>query len=130
MLNQDWKRRNEILGLGKDNMDFLPFSNTTLDTVKTLYRENFMNVNEIQEWNDCPGNNNFYEFMKKHPDVKCHGYIIGIDRRDYRVTIKGLSFSAEPGKIVPHDLKTDFTNSFKMADEFICKPHKIYCWYD
>lgn len=131
MLNKNWQRRNEILGIPADNKsDFISIKNVSYDALVTLYKENFINAEEDDEWNECAGNNAFYEFMSKFPYVKCHGYIIGIDRDDYRVTIEGISYDTDKGEIISEDLRENFVIYFRMADEFKCTKTKLYCWYD
>ncbi len=125
MLNKDYKRRNQII-FGRDDMssDYAGFSRMTLDTLKKLFDEKFIDGDDSQ--NDAPTASEMLKFMESHPGFTAHGYAIGHMRDDYRVTIEGLEYVGEYSK----ETLMDFSEFARLADEFIVNKAALYFWFD
>lgn len=127
MLNKDQETRDKILGL-------LPGSyyaggtervrQITLVQLEELIKNNFISLDDQQ--NSAPTVNEFYEFMKDHPEFTAHGYAVDKRRDDYRVSIEGIQFYGPSGMTA----MLDFIKLCRYADEFVCTPHKLYAWWD
>lgn len=100
------------------------FSDLDVDALKQLIDMNFIDLEECQ--NFSPSVEEFYEFMKSHPCITCHGYAVSPERSDYRVTIEGLEYIG----IVTMEMLVDFVDMFREADEFSVSTNGLYCWYD
>lgn len=123
--NKDDKRRCEILGINPTYRGgYCGFQKMNLNQLNMLLEEKFIDPEECQ--NESPSTMGFKEFMEKYPDVTAHGYIIGLDRSDYRVTIEGLEYVGDTTK----EMLFDFMDMFRHADEFSCSESCLYCWYD
>lgn len=73
-----------------------------------------------------PTNKDMYDFVNAYDGCVCFGYAISPERRDYRVTIEGISYKGN----VSIDMMEEFINEFRFADDFICNRNELYCWYD
>lgn len=123
--NKDDKRRCEILGFTPDYKGgYSGFGAINIAQLNMLLDEKFIDPNECQ--NESPSTMEFKEFMEKYPEVTAHGYIIGLDRSDYRVTIEGLEYDGD----VSMEMMEDFISNFRNADDFICNSGYLFCWYD
>ena len=123
--NKDDKRRCEILGFTPNYMGgYSGFGAINIDQLNTLLEEKFIDPDECQ--NCSPSTMVFKEFMEKYPGVTAHGYIIGPDRIDYRVTIEGLEYDGDFSR----EMMEDFVDMFRHADDFIFNNRYLFCWYD
>ena len=129
-LNTDIKRRDELIF--KDGFQFERYScggiryfkDLTLDTLKSLKRENFLDASDAQ--NSSPTIQEFMEFMDEHPGFTAHGYAVIDSRSDYRVSIEGLE---KDGDISRDDL-VDFVDMNRWADKLNVSDNWLRCWYD
>lgn len=125
-LNQDQALRDSIVGLESNNYfgGVERYSGLTLDRLQELIDNRFINLDERQ--NDSPTIAEFYEFMKDHPEVKAHGYVVDSSRDDYRVSIEGLEFNGP----VAMSTMLDFVKLCRYADDFLCEQNELYSWWD
>ena len=84
------KRRHKLLGLDADRNknQLLYFEGLSAETLATLVEEGFADPDDTQ--NNSPSIGEFLEYMQAHPKVTAHGYIVGKERSDARVSIEGL----------------------------------------
>ena len=132
--NRDWRRRNEILklhlrtGPPYDALDFNKgyghFSSLSVETAEHLLQEQFLDPDEKQ--NDSPPTHVFIAFMRRYPGVTAHGYFIGPDRDDYRVTIEGIAYHGP----ISAEMSEEAKRLFGSADDFDLKGDSLYVWYD
>jgi hypothetical protein len=123
-LNMDYKRRNQII-FGRDEAkDFESFRGMTLDTLKLLFAENFIDPEDSQ--NCAPEAAMMLEFMEAHPGVTAHGYAVSHKRDDYRVTIEGLEYDGEADTALVREFAW-FANG---ADELTLTDRRLYFWFD
>lgn len=101
------------------------FSGLTIETLEELIKNNFVNLDDKQ--NEAPTIQEFYEFMKKYPCVKAHGYAVDRGRSDYRVSIEGLDHA---GNDISKELQLDFIKLCRKADELTCTEKRLYSWWD
>ena len=126
--NKDWETRDKLIFGKADKSRYMGgcrrFSGVNYRTLCTLLEEKFIDPQEAQ--NNSPTTEEIMSFMKEYPDFTAHGYVVSIDRDDYRVTIEGVDGSnyASPSM----ELLTDFINLFRYADDFDI--HSLCCWYD
>ena len=127
-LNKDVKRRDKIIFGSYEKSKYAGgvrrYENLNLRTLKLLIAENFADPCEAQ--NCCPSIGEILKFMEKYPDYTAHGYVVGIDRSDYRVSIEGVY------KPHPADSEVElieFEELFKDADEMEMDI-EMYCWFD
>lgn len=126
-MNRNHILRDTII-FGKDipsYSDICHFNGLSLDQLKQLIDSEFIELDECQ--NDSPTTQEIYDFMKKYPDYTAHGYVVTINRKDYRTTLEGVE------KRSGFDSKqecNEFHKLFKSADELIVDEDNIYCWYD
>lgn len=127
-LNRDTKRRNEILGIKNEQYtgSCMSVYGITLDSLNQLIEEEFIDLNESQNYS--PTTEEIRDFMAAHSnyDIKAYGYMITPNRSDYRVTLEGIEYAGE----VTMDLAIDFVNMFRGADEFDLTENGFSCWYD
>jgi hypothetical protein len=124
--NQDQERRDKLVNAKYENFDksYAHYSDVSVDTLKILLDEKFANPADVQ--NSAPTIQEFYDFMVKHPEYKAHGYVIGLERSDYRVSVEGLSG-------VPKNIESrlDFFRKFRHADDLNeYRDGSVSCWYD
>ena len=126
-LNKDQHTRDIILKI--ENQKFLGgicrYINLTVERLEELIKNNFIDLDEKQ--NSAPTVREFYEFMKKYPCVRAHGYAVDKSRSDYRVSIEGLHFTAHS---ITKELQLDFMKLCRKADELTCTDEKLYSWWD
>lgn len=126
-MNRNHILRDTII-FGKDipsYSDICHFNGLNLDQLKQLIDSEFIELDECQ--NDSPTTQEIYDFMKKYPDYTAHGYVVTINRKDYRTTLEGVE------KRSGFDSKqecNEFHKLFRNADELIIDEDNIYCWYD
>lgn len=123
-LNLDYKRRNQII-FGRDEArDCERFSGLTLETLKQLFKEKFIEPDDSQ--NSAPTAEQMLEFMEKHPGVTAHGYAVHHSREDYRVTIEGLEYEGD----VDTELMGEFAEFANGADSLTLNGKHLYFWFD
>lgn len=126
-LNRDAKTRDELI-FGEFNPEaycgnIRHFESLTVDTLKRLLEKNFIDPDEHQ--NNAPTTAQILNFMERYPAYTAHGYAVSINRKDYRMTLEGVS----KGRRADSALElADFTELFKLADSF--NPSIMECWFD
>jgi hypothetical protein len=125
-LNSNQKLRDKILGISKDARyagGVEHFKGLTIEKLEELVKHNFISFDEQQ--NDAPMVEEFYLFLKDHPNFTLHGYAVHDERSDYRVSIEGMELN---GKSSMSDM-LDFVRLCRYADEFVCEQDKLYSWW-
>lgn len=107
----------------EENYDVRYFDQLDAETLEKLIDLGFADPKESQ--NEAPCIGEFLDWMRKNPDYKAHGYVVSIDRDDYRVSIEGVDGCAKS----PEALKS-FVNMFHNADEFDVQDDYQRAWYD
>ncbi len=131
-LNKNWGRRDSLLEWKqykfiKDNSymgGIKSFTNLDIKTLETLINEHFVYLDECQ--NSSPTIKEFFDFMSKYPQVKAHGYVVGPNRSDYRLSIEGLVCNNN----ITKKLLIDFSNYCHQADAFEVGENYLYSWWD
>ena len=132
-LNRDQKTRDKVIW-GDVEVSYTGgicnFKILTLEQLEGLIEGNFINLFERQ--NNSPSVEQFREFLKKHPDMVAHGYAVGLEREDYRVTIEGVCFAGK--QAASQQLMEDF-EELCLGDKYGCGPdsmniESLYCWWD
>ena len=95
-----------------------------MDKAEALLNERFLDPEQTQ--NDSPPARAFVDFMMRCPGVTCHGYVIGPDREDYRVSVVGIA-SQGP---MSDEMRREARRLFGDADEFVQEADSLYVWYD
>lgn len=131
--NMDVERRDELVFKGKaDPYDIKYFNALDVQTLAELLDANFADPEMTQ--NESPSIAEFYAFMvhcaEKYPEntVTAHGYVIGTEREDYRVSIEGLE-CRDPEDKISKDLLVEFLTLCKNADELEYKK-TLRSWWD
>jgi len=115
-------RRSEILGIDtKGNFTQVEFN---LAQALELVANGFLKVEDRQ--NEAPSAAEFIAWMQNHPTAIAHGYAIGGDHHDARVSIEGIKVKAKD--VTPLILK-DFVNDFRFAEDFTIDDD-LWCWWD
>ena len=129
VFNRDVKRRDGILKefFDKGNK-YGRFHGLTVEAMQQLIDEKFLDPEDSQ--NESPTAGDFLDFMKEYPFVKAHGYAIGIDRIDYRITIDRLEADLPEDKDAKVGFIIDFVNRFHHADDFTLTEDNVYAWWD
>lgn len=126
-LNKDQKIRDILLKI--ENQKYMGgvarFISLDLERLEKLIGGNFLNLDDKQ--NNAPPIQEFYEFMKKYPCVKAHGYAVDKARTDYRISVEGLHHA---GNDISKELQLDFMKLCRKADELTCTEKKLYSWWD
>ena len=126
-MNKNYQLRDKII-FGNDipkYSDICHFDNLTLEKLKQLIKYDFIKLNECQ--NDSPTTYEILQFLTKYANYTAHGYVVTINRKDYRTTLEGIEKNAGFDSIQE---KNDFYKLFSDADELIVQNNYIYCWYD
>lgn len=127
--NKDQERRDSLFnnnirkGYYSNPQDYQSYYGLNVNTLKILLDEKFADPQERQ--NDSPTIQKFYDFMVEHPEFTAHGYLIGLKRSDYRVSIEGLE-----GKPSDSESYTDFILFNRLADEFDVNMEYCRSWWD
>jgi hypothetical protein len=128
-MNED--RKYELLKKyisNREAYDVMYFKDLPLEAMELLYNEKFIDPNDNQ--NGSPTAIEFIEFVQQYPFVKFHGYTVSKDRKDYRTTIEGLSYTGSVDeKRYPNFVK-DFIVLNKQADDLEYEDKKFYSWFD
>ncbi len=128
-MNRDIEKRDELLFGAYEPTEYQDgtrhFWWLSVEMLNTLIAEGF--VDEQQRQNASPTIREFKEFMTKYPEYLAHGYAVGADRTDCRISIEGLEKSK--GFSSQQELD-DFLAAFRFADDFYAGKSSMYCWYD
>jgi hypothetical protein len=123
--NRDIKRRQEITGFSEPaGDDVIYFEMMTAQTLRQLIDEKFADPEVSQH--DAPSIEDICKFLEENEGFTAHGYLVGIDRDDYRVSIEGVEFQ---GIYSTAALKA-FIQLFRFADELEVDDQYLRCWYD
>lgn len=122
-LNKNEQLCDEII-FGKYNGSVAKFENLSLDRLRKLFELNFINPNDKQ--NDCPTVGEILQFMEKYPEYTANGYVVPLERSDYRVTLTGV---CKESPVENADELKDFLALFEKADDFVVA-NEVYCWFD
>ncbi len=121
---QPYRRTGGLHSVFDSKADIFVFHELPVSAVGQLLEERFMDPQDRQ--NAAPTAGEFFAFLKRHPQVKAHGYAVGIQREDYRVTIEGVSYRGP----VSEALRREVENMFAAADECHVDMDGIYVWFD
>jgi len=113
--------RSAILGLNASG-DYTKIPRLDIGTIDRLVHAGFLTLEDTQ--NDSPTAGDLVKFMRQWPGVYAHGYAIGGDRDDARISLEGLAYDGIPTRA----LVAAFTVAFRHADEFSLKP--LRAWWD
>lgn len=105
--------------------DIQRFDRLDLKHLHLLIDLDFIELDEYQNY--APTTQEIFNFMKKYPQYMAHGYVVTIDRDDYRTTLEGVE---KFGGFYSIEEQNDFYKLFKEADELSITSNYIYCWYD
>lgn len=110
---------------GKDTCNYASFSGMTPENARKLMESGYADPEESQ--NGAPTFEEMTAFCEKHPGFTLHGYVIGGDRRDARITAEGVQGTAQSIEAM-----LDFIEMFRCADDcdFNRETLNCYCWYD
>jgi len=125
-MNRNYILRDTII-FGKDipsYTDICHFNKLSLDQLEQLIDLEFIELDECQ--NDSPNTQEIYNFIKKYPNYTAHGYVVTINRKDYRTTLEGVEKDTEFNSVQE---QKDFYKLFGNADE-LNVDNNVYCWYD
>lgn len=127
-LNQDVVTRDNIIFGSYDKSKYSGgirhFKNLSLDKLKLLVKDNFADTEDAQNW--APTIGEMIDFMTKYSGYTAHGYVVEIERPDYRVSLEGVSKESAADSLA--ELQ-DFSSLFKEADELVTE-NMMYCWFD
>ena len=126
-MNKNYQLRDKII-FGENipkYIDICHFNNLNLKQLEQLINYNFIELDEYQ--NNSPTTQEIYDFMKKYPDYIAHGYVVTINRNDYRTTLEGIE---KYNKFMSLQEERDFYELFSQADDLVIEDFYIYCWYD
>ncbi len=121
------ERREQLLfGTNYEPYGYKGFSGVSCETIHKLVDEGFLELRERQ--NDSPSTEEFLAFTDAHPEYPWiyHGYAIGNERPDVRVTIEGIYCDTE----LKGDALYGFISLARNADDFCCDELSVYCWWD
>jgi hypothetical protein len=127
-LNNDWIARDEYIFGDADPKKYLGgvrhYENLDIGKLRWLKMKKFLKPEEKQNY--APTIDEFMKFMGKYPKVKAHGYVVSLNRSDYRISIEGLMFTG----IISHQLQKDFVELCRQADEFRMEDCHLFAWWD
>lgn len=131
-LNTDEERRDELLQpfwekgvFGRKRGGVQYFEGLDVKTLQTLVTENFAERDDRQ--NNAPTIAAILRFMKKWPEFTAHGYAVGYDRDDCRVSITGIE---RRGKVEDSKMVSEFEKLFRKADDLVVEDDYMYCDFD
>lgn len=125
-LNRAYERRDEIIfgtSVRQYQGSIERFDHLTLAQLELLVAENFIDLDEGQNWSPTAGE--FLDYMREYPAVMAHGYAVSIARDDYRVTLEGLQCPAE--QVTP-EMRDSFIDLCRDADDF-SHWNDLYAWW-
>ena len=125
--NSDYETRDKILFTNPSNRyDIKYFTDINGGTLQYLIEHKYIHDNDPVQ------NGNLYvsdlvEFMLKYPtNTFAHGYIISINREDYRTSLEGLIVKAP----FNDKQKADFFFAMNGCDELSQDADKLRAWWD
>lgn len=124
------RRDNIVFGEPYDRKKYLggsrSFDKLTLGQIKKLEALGVLDMDDAQ--NDCPTVGEIIEFLRERTTNGwyAHGYCISPERNDFRISFEGVGKETKPSY---QDL-IDFTEMFRLADEFNVNENGLWCWYD
>lgn len=106
------------------------FKGMNIVTAEALIAQGFLDPNETQ--NDSPTVREFIDFAKEHldADFRFHGYAVGPEREDCRVSFDGIESSKDA---ISKETLLDFVKTFLVkyhADDADVNDDWLMCWYD
>lgn len=106
------------------------FKGMSIVTAEALIAQGFLDPKETQ--NDSPTVREFIDFAKEHldADFKFHGYVVGPEREDCRVSFDGIESSKDE---ISKETLLDFVKTFLVkyhADDMDVNDDWLMCWYD
>jgi len=120
---RDYTVRSNVLGVDTSG-DYTTIDRFTLDQLRTLLKAGLLDPEEQQ--NEAPTIRELMEFMEKWPGVYAHGYTIGGERDDARVSLEGLACAEVD---VTQDLLRAFVMLCRGADELDIEGD-LRAWWD
>ena len=129
--NKEIKQRDEIIFGYYDPEEYFggvrEFKKMTLQTLKTLIKERFME--EDEQINNRPSNKEFVSFMEKHSDrnFTVNGYAVQDTRGDYRVSIEAISYE---GSELDDNTIIELVEFTHNADDVCIEKDYVHCWWD
>lgn len=106
------------------------FKDMPISTAEILIKLGFLDPEETQ--NDSPTVREFIDFAKDHldADFTFHGYVVGPEREDCRVSFEGIESSNDE---ISKETLLDFVKMFLVeypADNTDVGDDRLWCWYD
>ena len=127
-MNRKYKVRDTIVFGGYEPKEYIGgirnFNDLDVDRLQQLLEQKFIKPHERQNY--CPSTLQMLEFMKQYPGYVANGYVVSIERKDYRITLTGLSKDKPASS---EQEITDFNQLFGDADE-LKVGDKMFCWFD
>lgn len=119
VFGEDYKSKKYGCGLRR-------FHELTISQIDQLEEAGIIDKRDAQ--NDSPTAGEIIEFLRerKTDGWYAHGYCIGPDRDDFRITFEGVGKKTAPSQ---QDI-IDFAMMFRFADEFDISNDGVRCWYD
>ena len=110
---------------GGDQEEYARFSDMSPETARILLEKTYAIASDEQ--NGSPSFREMLNFCEQLPGFTLHGYVIGGDRGDARITAEGVQGAAKD-----IDGLFDFVELFGRADEceYDRETLNCYCWYD
>jgi hypothetical protein len=129
--NMDQDRRDSLIPFKNDrwNAGYLGgirrYEGLDVEVLGQLINEGFVDLEERQ--NNAPTIRRFYNFMKRYPEFKAHGYVVDKEREDYRLSVEGVE-----GKALSDDAIKAFRNISRGADDRSVEAitGACYNWWD
>ena len=129
MLNKDIETRDMLIFGSYEQEKYTGgirrFEGLSAQTLGLLLKLGFTDPGDSQ--NGAPAASEMHAFLCKYPDYTAHGYAVGIDRSDYRVSIEGVV--KDHGYDSDRE-RMDFVRRFRDADELEAGRTRMFCWYD
>ena len=127
-LNTDTNTRDQILfGENFNEAKYIggvrSFENLPAAIMKKLLELNFATEEDAQ--NDMPCIKKLMEYADTHENITFNGYAVSPKRDDYRISIETI----KQDFTTPKD-RDDFTEMFRLADDFDADEDQGYAWYD
>lgn len=119
--------RDSILGISNASYDFggiERFSGLDVGRLDALLAAG--HADPYERHNEAPSIAEFREFLAAHPRFTAHGYAVGPQRDDYRLSIEGV----ELRRNATSSELSAFKKVFSGADELVMREGKLFCWYD